>query len=237
MAKDFFKTAQGLLWPSQCVGCGAWEEVLCPRCASLSQSPPLAAFLDDAVRPGDSLPLLSSGIYEGELRSILLAAKHSPGFDGRKFLEEAGDTLGRELADIIAAQAGNESCRGQPWWVIPAPPSWKRRLSGTRVTDFLASGVAHGLGAASGSAALVVDAIAVRWGARSQAGRGAAARRRGRAGVMRARLPLPGADRIVLVDDVSTTGATLRELARVCGGARAAVVLAQVKSSTLSITA
>lgn len=228
MTATLLRTAQGLLWPTQCVGCGTWDEVVCPACAALARRPPVLGLLEDAPRAGDSIPLIASGAYEGELRSILLAAKHSPAFDGSGFLEEAGFTLGRALAGVIALRAGEDPRSDPPWWVLPAPPSWRRRLAGTRVTDSLASGVARGLASASGACALVVDAIAVRIGAPSQAGRGGTARRRGRAGIMRARVRLPDPDRIILVDDVTTTGATLRELARVCGGARAGAVLAQV---------
>ncbi len=230
MVSSFLKAAQGLLWPTQCVGCKAWDEVLCPRCAALAHSPPRVSFVSDFPWcSDDSFPLLASGVYEGELRSVLLAAKHSPAFDGREFLEEAGCVLGRALAQLFAFQEDELLGESVPWWVLPAPPSWKRRLAGTRVTDFLASGVARGLASASGISALVVDAVGVKCGVHSQAGRGGAARRRGREGVMRPRLALPESSRIVLVDDVMTTGATLRELARACGGARAGVVLAQVK--------
>ncbi|MCI7671087.1 ComF family protein [Schaalia hyovaginalis] len=227
MTATLLRAAQGLLWPTQCFGCGAWDEVVCPACAALARRPPVVGLLEDAPRAGESIPLIASGAYEGELRSILLAAKHSPAFDGSAFLEEAGFTLGRALAGIVALREGEDPRSGEPWWVVPAPPSWKRRLAGTRVTDVLARGVARGLACASGARVLVVDAIAVRIGAHSQAGRGGTARRRGREGIMRARVRLPDPGRIILVDDVITTGATLRELARVCAGARAGAVLAQ----------
>lgn len=65
MTATLLRTAQGLLWPTQCVGCGTWDEVVCPACAALARRPPVLGLLEDAPRAGDSIPLIASGAYEG----------------------------------------------------------------------------------------------------------------------------------------------------------------------------
>lgn len=63
----------------------------------------------------------------------------------------------------------------------------------------------------------VVDAVALRVGAGSQSGKAGAARTVGRMGSMRSRVAVPADVLIVAVDDVVTTGATIREMERVLG--------------------
>jgi len=71
----------------------------------------------------------------------------------------------------------------------------------------------------------VVDAARLRVGATSQSGKAGAQRTVGRMGSMRAlAVPGPGV-RVVAVDDVVTTGATVREMERVLGGLDAVVTL------------
>lgn len=233
----------GLLLPAQCPGCGAWDEVLCPECASLAEGPPLLAefALDSAsVLPGPhangvgghAVPIAALGPYDAELRRIIVSAKHSRAFGAEGFLARAGEVLGSVLGEALASgssrEEGEEGRDSEPFWIVPAPPSWRRRLLGRQVTPLLASGVARGIARTSGFDTRVVEAVGTRPGASSQAGRGALGRRRERRGTMRARTALPPPGRLVLVDDVLTTGATMRELARASGGAAAIAVLARV---------
>ena len=71
--------------------------------------------------------------------------------------------------------------------------------------------------AAPGVRACVVDALALRVGAGSQSGKAGAARVVGRMGSMRPRAEVPAGVLVVAVDDVVTTGATIREMERVLG--------------------
>jgi len=91
----------------------------------------------------------------------------------------------------------------------------------------LARAVARALaaGARPGVRVRVVDAARLRVGATSQSGKAGAQRTVGRMGSMRAlAVPGPGV-RVVAVDDVVTTGATVREMERVLGGLDAVVTL------------
>ena len=226
----------GAVLPVQCAGCRAWDEVLCPSCRSLASSPAHMASIDGARGP---LPLVAMGDYDGPLRRIILAAKHSARTDVTDFLDEAGSRLGASLASVLgvagspAAAVGSLEGRVTPTgsavdvWVVPAPSSWKRRLRGRQVALPLARAVARALaaGARPGVRVRVVDAARLRVGATSQSGKAGAQRTVGRMGSMRAlAVPGPGV-RVVAVDDVVTTGATVREMERVLGGLDAVATL------------
>lgn len=250
------------LWPAQCPGCGTWDDVLCPGCAARAEGPAILSTLEllpapaTPPTPGDAappprhadtrahgpahVPMARLGDYEDPLRGILLSAKHSRAFRGEDFFHRGGLTLGRALATVLTEPASTHGTRrgpgpeaGREWWVVPAPSSWKRRLLATSPTAPLALGVAEGLRLATGERVRVVEAAGLKIGARSQAGQGAAGRRRGREGSMRRLVDNPDPGRIVLVDDVSTTGATLRELARTMGGCAGACVVAAVAPPSL----
>ena len=179
------------------------------------------------------------GDYAGSLRHIILAAKHSSHTDLSDFLDEAGARLGAALGGVLGVAGapaaasgsleGRASCAGGAVdvWVVPAPSSWKRRLRGRQVALPLAHAVARALaaGARPGVRVRVVDAVRLRIGATSQSGKAGAQRTVGRMGSMRAlAVPGPGV-RVVAVDDVVTTGATIREMERVLGGLDAVVAI------------
>lgn len=219
----------GALLPVQCAGCRAWDEVLCPSCRSLASGPAHVASIDGVRGP---LPLVVMGDYDGPLRRIILAAKHSARTDLSDFLDEAGARLGTALGGVLgvagspAAAVGSlerrapSTGRAVEVWVAPAPSSWKRRLRGRQVALPLARAVARALaaGARPGVRVRVVDAVRLRIGATSQSGKAGAQRTVGRMGSMYA-LAVPGPGVLVVaVDDVVTTGATVREMERVLGG-------------------
>ena len=226
----------GALLPVQCAGCHAWDEVLCPSCRRRAQVEPTPTVVD-GVRAG--LPALAMGDYAGPLRRIILAAKHSARTDLSDFLDEAGARLGTALGGVLGVAGSPAAAVGSPAgrapsaggavevWVVPAPSSWKRRLRGRQVALPLARAVARALaaGARPGVRVRVVDAVRLRVGATSQSGKAGAQRTVGRMGSMYA-LAVPGPGVLVVaVDDVVTTGATIREMERVLGGIDAVVVI------------
>ena len=219
----------GALLPVQCAGCRAWDEVLCPSCRRHAQAEPIPTVVDGAR--GD-LPALAMGDYVGSLRRIILAAKHSSRTDLSDFLDEAGARLGTALGGVLGVAGspavavgsleGRASSSGSAVdvWVVPAPSSWRRRLRGRQVALPLARAVARALaaGARPGVRVRVVDAVRLRIGATSQSGKAGAQRAVGRMGSMRALAVPPRGVLVVAVDDVVTTGATIREMERVLGG-------------------
>ena len=220
----------GAVLPVQCVGCGAWDEVLCPSCRSWACAQPLPTSLEGAR---GAIPGLVLGEYSGALRRIILGAKHAARTDVDDFLDEAGATLGASLWRVVGGASSPAWVRGSgrgrdrrggaaaQVWVVPAPSSWGRRLRGRQVALPLARGVARGLALGSPPGVRVrvrvVDAVALRAGAGSQSGKAGAARTVGRMGSMRARVVAPAGALVVAVDDVVTTGATIREMERVLG--------------------
>ena len=219
----------GALLPVQCAGCRAWDEVLCLSCRRHAQAEPIPTVVDGAR--GD-LPALAMGDYVGSLRRIILAAKHSSRTDLSDFLDEAGARLGTALGGVLGVAGspavavgsleGRASSSGSAVdvWVVPAPSSWRRRLRGRQVALPLARAVARALaaGARPGVRVRVVDAVRLRIGATSQSGKAGAQRTVGRMGSMRALAVPPHGVLVVAVDDVVTTGATIREMERVLGG-------------------
>lgn len=209
-ARDLLGALLGLALPVQCVGCGAWDVVLCHTCAAHARGPVAWEVLEGPARDGD-LGLWTLGEYEGALRGVVLAAKHRPAVDLSDFLTRAGRTLGEGIVSVGVLAGARET------WVVPAPSGWRRRHRGQMVVPDIAHGAARALAVGTGARVRVVPAVGLRAFVGSQSGRSGEQRRSGRLGAMVAACEVPSDVGVVLVDDVVTTGATLRELARVCG--------------------
>ena len=208
--------------PVQCVGCGQWDTLLCPGCAALAEGSAEWEVLDGPTRSSD-LGVWSLGEYAGRLRGIVLAAKHRPAVDLTGFLGAAGRTLGHGIVAAGVLAGAREV------WVVPAPSGWRRRYRDQMVAPVVADGVAREVAVSAGIRTRVVEPVALRPFTGSQSGRSGGERRSGRLDSMVTRLEVPAGVGVVLADDVVTTGATLRELARVCGpGTVAAATLCRV---------
>lgn len=202
----WWEELRNLIYPVQCAGCGLWDHDLCDKCWQIAAGDPVLGVLDGA----DGLPqweVWHLGNYGGKLRNIILAAKHQKYGRFEDFLYQAGTALG-----VAAGQSWDDAFPERSIWVVPAPPSWKRRWDRALVTLTLAQGVVEGLGAL-GIQAQLEDVARLRLGVRSQSAKGGRDRRRGRAGAIYVTEQPPPGTPVVLVDDVITTGATMTQLA------------------------
>jgi ComF family protein len=188
-----------VLFPPACVECGAAGSALCPAC----RPPPEAVqrFTVGALRS------VALGPYEGPLRRAVLAMK-----SGRR---DVAETLGALLGALLGSPAGDGRSRADA--LVPVPTTRRRRSErGFDQAALLARGAAlsHDLPVA---AALRHVAGGAQHG-RSRAERLAAS---GRFAFESA--SLSAGARVLLVDDVTTTGATLRDCAATLWRARVVV--------------
>lgn len=158
--------------------------------------------------------------YAGVARNLVLAAKHRSDVKLEFFLVDAGFELGKRVGESVLSRGWE----GRVIRVIPAPSRLRRRLAGREVALPLAVGVAQALSESVGGEVWMQESFRLRWGSGTQAGKSGIQRKRGRIGTMECLRPFVEGEVIVFVDDIVTTGATIREMARALGRVPDAVV-------------
>ena len=210
--RDALAAAVSLVFPTWCAGCDALDTTLCATCR---------ARLDPVVtrRAVGALAVSSGLVFDGVAARVLRAAKE----DNRTPLLRA---LAPALAAAVAAALAQHPVEAirRPVALVPIPSSpAAMRRRGYRVVEVIAgrAGFAtHRLLRTNGAVA-------------DQRRLGLAERARNVDGSMRVARPANVAGRAVLiVDDVVTTGATLREAARALTEAGADVIGAATVAST-----
>lgn len=187
-----------LVLPRPCAGCGRPGAVLCPACRRLLRAAPVGQVRPDPCP--SALPRVHAlAAYDGELRQLLLGHKE------RGLLGLTGH-LGTALAAVVASLGTG------PVLLCPVPSTRSAvRQRGYDHAHRLAVAAGRELrrqGRPAGVARLLQPARVVA----DQAGLGSVQRAANLAGSLRARPS--GAARVVVVDDLMTTGATLVEATR-----------------------
>lgn len=200
-----------LVTPRRCAGCSAAGALLCARCTGALLADPFRA--DPAPRPPGLPPVFAAAAYDGPVRAALIAFKER----GRLGLAAPlGAALGAALrlagADAIVA--------------VPASRGGRR----TRGYDHVAMLAKRA--AAQGGAHRLSGLVQIR-DVRDQSALDAGDRAANVVGSMRytGRRPFPGS-RVVVVDDIVTSGATLSEAARALRAAGVDVAAAAVVAAT-----
>ncbi len=204
------------LFPVACLGCGrqlAGRESLhlCLACrARLRPAAPIGPLTGPA-----GLHILSLWRYEPPLDAVILALKF------RRL-----DYLGRHLAQELAAAFGGELAAAD--LVVPVPLHWTRRVArGFDQAERIAAPLAARLGLP------VARVLRRRRATAAQARLGRAARLANLAGAFRVDHASAAAGRrVLLVDDVTTTGATLEAAAYALRAAGAEEVFALTAART-----
>lgn len=206
-----------LLSPVKCAGCELWDEWLCENCRQSCQRPWKAG----RFMPGWSgpEPVWALDKYRGSARKIILTLKHDSRTDLLPWLELVGSKASQKIPKLFKTT--------EPICLVPAPSSWKRKLSGQEVVKTFVTYLADFANQA-GQEIKVEPCLRLRLGARGQSGKDKRARLGGRQGSIRCNYK--PAHPVILVDDVAATGATLQEARRaieLCGGeVLGAIVLA-----------
>lgn len=199
--REAFLDALALLLPVDCAGCGSRDRSLCRECRSA-----LAARIRLRVLP-DGTPLVTALDYTGVTRGVVLA-----------FKEQQRSDLARALAvplraGIEAARDAGLLARAAEVMLVPVPTSraaFRRRGFDPVVLLLTRSGLRASRG-------LIQSRSAPR-----QKSLSAVDREHNREGIFRARPHVRG-KRVVVVDDVVTTGSTMREAIRALRDAGAIV--------------
>ncbi len=239
-----------VLWPVGCAGCGAPDEGLCRRCARpLRERTGRVAALAGTSAPG-APPTWATAEYTGAVRSAVVAWKDRDRADVGRWLVpalaeavQAAVEQAAVLAQLSApapapGRAAPRAARAvragrEPLVLVPVPSGRAvvRRRGRDAVAD-LSRGTAALL-RRRGVPVLAVTALRQGRRLRDQAGLDARARTGNLSGALRpTRKRLAPGSRVVLVDDVVTTGATLAEAARVLAAVGVEVVAAAAVAAT-----
>ena len=200
---SFLNAALDLLLPSRCVGCGASGSYLCAKCLATAEPATTLPLRPSALLAGLVVPFA----YAGAPRNAVRRLKYSG-------LRAIAPSMAEPMAEALAAAVQS------PFVLMPAPLHRKRlRQRGYNQTELLAREVSRNLGVP-----LRVDVLTRKRDTPPQVStRSRAERMLNMVDAFHADAP-PVEEAIVIVDDVTTTGATLEAAARALRNAGASQV-------------
>ncbi|WP_433328769.1 ComF family protein [Spirillospora sp. CA-294931] len=196
----FLDDVIGLILPERCAGCALRQALLCRACACRLEGSPRRAWAPEGIPP-----VWTSASYEGPVRAVITAHKER----GRLPL---ADPLGRALARAVTHALDDDNEAGLALVPVPSGRGSVRRR-GHDATLRIARAAARELDR-GGTAVSVLEALRQRRRVADQAGLSRGRRAANLAGALAARPISEAPGRVVVVDDVITSGATLREAVR-----------------------
>lgn len=178
-----------LLFPARCFGCSSLAPTICPKCARDWQ----LGYFKTAL---DGFFVHSSILYTPVASKIIVSAK------------EAGVKLADELLiDTIIFLLDKIQIEKNQFRLVPIPSSKKSQRR--RGRSFIVE-LSHEISKRTGISTL--DCLGIRSGVADQSGLTRLARIENMRGAFH--LTKPARGKLILIDDVITTGATLKEAAR-----------------------
>ena len=227
LTTDWFRDALSLVLPVSCVACGEPDRRVCSSCRAQLSPTPIHLELDPHVRGNQAqrpearardsaFSVVSAGPYDELLVVMLHALK-----------EENRTGLARDLAPRLRASVDalllHAHCETNSILFVGPPSSRTNfRARGFDPIELLARHARIPLSPELRAVRTRVD----------QTGLGVSERNDNVTGSMAARRPLRGAS-VIVIDDVVTTGATLREMCRAVRAAGATVVGAATLAHTV----
>lgn len=204
--RDFLRSIQRgvnqLVLPERCIGCGAGEIAICRICkAKLS--------IDPSILGGEDFTLAASLTYDELSARIILAAKEDGSRSARSIISEA---IAAAAIFAIKSGRGNVAERLDLLW-IPTSNRARRRRGG----DFLspiAHQVASSVGVQLGIELIPKQLLRVCRDVVDQTQLSATDRDRNMHRAFSVTERGRGSGQVILIDDVVTTGSTLREAVR-----------------------
>nr|WP_228494694.1 phosphoribosyltransferase family protein [Clavibacter sp. VKM Ac-2873] len=230
--------ALAVVAPVACAGCGAPDRAVCPACRAALPCPPVVRALALPAVPSPRgriparvVPVGCGSAYAPPWPALLSGFKEDGRTDAARAI--AATLVGAVRAAVAAAGRGADSADpadapARPLDVIPvpSPPAPLRRRGYAPVEVLLARAGMVPL-RTPGAPGLRRHPLRFTRRPADQAGLGVAARAANVDGCLAARIDLTGR-RILVVDDVLTTGATLRETCRAVRAAGGEVVACAV---------
>lgn len=228
--RGWWREISSLVLPTECAGCGRGRAGACEPCTAELRAGEVRRVYP-VPTPAALPPVWAAAPYADAVRGMLLAHKE------RGMLPLArplGAALGRAARAALEVVPGPRD-GGAGWALVPVPSA--RRAVARRGHDPTRRIALRAAGALrrAGVAARVVPALRLVRPVLDQAGLPGWARAENVAGALAVRAgALPEGSRVLLVDDVVTTGASLAEAARAVRVAGAEPVAAAVVAGPLT---
>ena len=184
------------LFPKKCLGCGKGEKYLCSECER--------KLIKGEIRKKEGFEgVISIYKYEGVIKKIIEDLKY-------EFVSEAGKELGKVMVKNLKIDYPNiiKYWQEQKYVVVPIPLYWQRKnWRGFNQSEILAREIADGLNLEYRDDFLFREKSAV-----NQAKiKGGLKRRKNIKGAFKTKEDRESPRKIILVDDVITSGATIIE--------------------------